>query len=524
MLDDILPNMGVCALVEGRQVAVFRVDDGVYALDNTDPASGANVLSRGIVGDLRGELVVASPLFKQHYSLTTGRCLEDPEKFVGVYPAHVQDGRVCVNVRAHQPQRAKKRRRLVVIGNGMAGMRTVEELLTLAPNEYEIVVFGAEPHGNYNRILLSPVLSGEKRAEDIVLHAPEWYAEHGVKLHAGDPIVAIDRRRRLVKSQKGIELSYDRLLLATGSNPILLPIPGIDSKGVITFRDLADVEAMLAAARRGRRAVVIGGGLLGLEAANGLLSRGMAVTVVHLCETLMERQLDAAAAALLRASLASRGIEFRMPAQTMEIVYAARADGAPSGEAEGTFPGLLVRLADGSELPADVVVMAVGVRPNITLARATGLRCDRGVLVNDTLQTYDPSVYAVGECVQHRNVTFGLVAPLWEQARVCATHLAELGVSRYRGSLPATQLKVTGIELYSAGDFQNAGRDEDLVLRDPARQVYKRLVIRDNKLRGAVLFGDASAGPWYFEMMEKGRDVTAIRDELLFGPTPPTEP
>ncbi|HEU4623576.1 MAG TPA: nitrite reductase small subunit NirD [Steroidobacteraceae bacterium] len=507
-LDDILPDMGACALLEGRQIALFRVNDAVYALDNRDPASGANVLARGIVGDIKGELVVASPLYKHHYSLTTGRCLEDPEKSVNVYAARVVAGRVEIDVAAPQPVRRKTRRRLVVVGNGMAGMRTVEELLALAPNEYEIVVFGAEPHGNYNRILLSPVLAGEKRAEDIVLHAPEWYVEHGVKLHAGDPIVAIDRRKRLVKSQRGIELSYDRLLLATGSTPIVLPIPGVDSKGVITFRDLADVEAMLAAAKPGRKAVVIGGGLLGLEAANGLLSRGMSVTVVHLFETLMERQLDAAAAALLRASLASRGIVFKMPAQTTAILG--------SGAVEG------VRFADGSELPADLVVMAVGVRPNVELARAAGLRCDRGILVNDTLQSYDPSIYAVGECVQHRNVTFGLVAPLWEQARVCATHLAELGVSGYRGTLPATQLKVTGIELYSAGDFQSAGDGEDIVLRDPARQIYKRLVIRDNKLRGAVLFGDASAGPWYFEMMASGRDVGSIRDELLFGPdTPP---
>jgi len=506
-LDDILPDMGVCASIGGRQVALFRVKNSVYALDNTDPASGANVLSRGIVGDIRGELVVASPLYKHHYSLTTGRCVEDGEKFVNVYPVSVRDDCVSVNIGAHQPLR-KTKRRLVVIGNGMAGMRAVEELLALAPNEYEIVVFGAEPHGNYNRILLSPVLSGEKRAEDIVLNSRDWYAQNRITLHTGDPVVAIDRRQRKVKSKLGIELSYDRLLLATGSNPIMLPVPGVDLPGVITFRDLADVETMLAAAKLGRKAVVIGGGLLGLEAANGLLTRGMDVTVVHLFETLMERQLDAAAATLLRASLTSRGIHFKMPAQTAAICGESAVEG--------------VRFADGSEIEADLVVMAVGVRPNISLARETGLRCDRGVLVNDTMQTYDPAIYAVGECVQHRNVTFGLVAPLWEQARVCATHLAELGVSTYRGTLPATQLKVTGIELYSAGDFSNIGNDEDIVLRDPARQVYKRLVIRDNKLRGAVLFGDASAGPWYFEMMAKGHDVAAIRDELLFGPPPGT--
>ena len=502
-LTEILHGAGVCALVEGRQIAVFRVGEEVYALSNRDPASDANVLSRGIVGDLKGELVVASPIYKHHYSLMTGQCQEDPGLYVDVFPAQVIDGHVMVDIRAPQPRRHGKRR-LVVVGNGMASMRVVEELLKHSPDAYEIVVFGAEPHGNYNRILLSPVLAGEKKADEIVLHSPEWYAEHGVTLHAGDPVVSIDRRKRVVKSLLGVEVAYDRLLLATGSQPIVLPVPGATLPGVVTFRDLADVEAMVAAAGRGRRAVVIGGGLLGLEAANGLRARGMDVTVVHLLDTLMERQLDAAAASLLRASLASRGITFKMPAQTAELVGEDRVRA--------------VRFKDGSEVEADLVVMAVGVRPNIALARAVGLQCERGVLVDDTLQTFDPSIYAVGECVQHRKVTFGLVAPLWEQARVCALHLAERGMSRYRGSLPATQLKVTGIELYSAGEFHGTEHAEDIVLRDPGRHIYKRLIVRDNKLRGAVLFGDASAGPWYAELIEAGKDVAELRDRLLFGP------
>jgi len=502
-IDEILPGAGVCALIDGRQVAIFRVGAQVYAISNRDPASNANVLSRGLVCDLKGELVVASPIYKHHYSLMTGRCQEDPDLYVDVFPARVVDGHVMVNVRAPQPRRYGKRR-LVVVGNGMAGMRVVEELLKHSPDAYEIVVFGAEPHGNYNRILLSPVLAGEKKAEEIVLHSPEWYAEHDVTLHAGDPVVAIDRRKRLVKSQRGVEVTYDRLLMATGSQPIVLPIPGADLPGVVTFRDLADVETMLAASACGKRAVVIGGGLLGLEAANGLRVRGMDVTVVHLLDTLMERQLDAAAAALLRASLASRGLTFKMPAQTAELV--------------GEDHVRAVRFKDGSEVLADLVVMAVGVRPNIALARSAGIQCERGVLVDDTLQTFDPSVYAVGECVQHRKVTFGLVAPLWEQARVCALHLAERGTSRYRGSLPATQLKVPGIELYSAGEFHDAEHAEDIVLRDPGRHVYKRLIVRDNKLRGAVLFGDASAGPWYAELIEAGKDVASLRDRLIFGP------
>lgn len=502
-IEDILPQSGVCALVGGRQIAVFRVGEALYALDNIDPASGASVLSRGIVGDLKGETVVASPLYKQHYSLQTGRCLEDPGESVNVYPVRSMDGRVWVSV---EPRNAERpgRRRLIVVGNGMAGMRTVEELLRLAPDAYDITVFGAEPHGNYNRILLSPVLAGEQRQEDIILHGPQWYAEHRVRLHADDPVVEIDRRRRLVRSRQGVEAGYDRLLLATGSTPIILPIPGKSFPGVVTFRDLADVESMLRASRQYRKAAVIGGGLLGLEAANALAKRGMEVTVVHLLPTLMERQLDAPAAALLRAALEARGLNFRMPARTVAVLGENRATG--------------LEFEDGSRLAADLIVMAAGVRPNIELASRAGLRCERGVLVDDTLQTFDPSVYAVGECVQHRNTVFGLVAPLWEQARVCAAHLAEVGVRRYHGSLTATQLKVAGIEVYSAGDVAESAGGESLVLRDHRSGIYKRLVVRDNRLQGVVLYGDASLGSWYFELMASGADVGPLREQLLFGP------
>lgn len=501
-LNEVLPQAGVCALIDGRQIAVFRVDDWVFAIDNKDPASGANVLSRGIVGDIKGERVVASPLYKHHYSLISGRCLEDAGISVKVYPARVADGHIWVKSEP-QPQVRRVRRRLIVIGNGMAGMRTVEELLQLAPDAYDITVFGAEPHGNYNRILLSPLLAGEKERDEIITHPLKWYAQHGVTLHAGDPVTDIDRRRRLVQSASGLEVPYDRLLIATGSKPVVLPLPGKHLAGVVTFRDLADVEAMLDAARHNRNAVVIGGGLLGLEAANALVCRGMDVTVVHLLPTLMERQLDASAAELLKATLEARGLKFRMPAKTAAILGEDRVSG--------------VRFDDGTELEADLIIMAIGVRPNIELAQRAGLRCERGILVDDTLQTFDPGIYAVGECVQHRNSTFGLVAPLWEQARVCATHLAEVGVSRYRGTLPSTHLKVTGIDVYSAGDFAAAEGTEMLVLRDPRRGIYKRLVIRDNTLRGAVLYGDASDGAWYFELMNERRDLTTLRDRLLFG-------
>lgn len=392
---------------------------------------------------------------------------------------------------------------LVLVGNGMAGMRTVEELLKLAPGLHEITVFGAEPHGNYNRIMLSPVLAGEKKAEDIVLHSRDWYKANGITLHAGDPVVRLDRIRRTVHSQSGLEVHYDRLLLATGSRPFIVPVPGHELPGVVGFRDLADVDTMLQAATIGRHAVVIGGGLLGLEAANGLKRRGMDVTVVHVTDSLMNQQLDKHASLLLKAALEVKGLRFMLEAHTAEITGNGRVAG--------------VRFRDGIEIPADLVVMAAGVRPNITLARDSGLHCERAIVVDDTLQTYDPRVYAVGECVQHRSATFGLVAPIWEQARVCAAHLAGTGHRRYVQEASATRLKVTGVELYSAGDFAGGKGSEDLVLRDPRRGVYKRLVLSDNRLSGAVLYGDVQDGPWYFDLIRSRADVRQIRSRLLFG-------
>lgn len=394
--------------------------------------------------------------------------------------------------------------RLVVIGNGMAGIRTVEELLKLDPDGYRITVFGAEPHGNYNRILLSPVLAGEKRFEDIVTHDRAWYARQGIALLAGKPAVGIDRARRVVVAQDGQEVAYDRLLIATGSRPFVIPVPGHRLPGVIAFRDIHDVEAMLAAARSHRHAVVIGGGLLGLEAANGLLRQGMSVTVVHVNDRLMERQLDQPAARLLKAALEKRGMRFLLEANTAGIV--------------GHEHVTAVRFQDGSEIAADLVVMAVGIRPNVDLAKAAGLHVERAIVVDDTLQTAtDPRIYAVGECVQHRKSVYGLVAPLWEQARVCAAHLAGLGHRRYGGSVTATRLKVTGIDLYSAGDFIGGPDTEDLLLRDPGRSVYKRLVLKDNRIVGVVLYGEVGDGPWYFELMQAGRDIGPLRQRLLFG-------
>jgi len=385
----------------------------------------------------------------------------------------------------------------------MAGMRTVEELLQLAGGLYDITVFGAEPYGNYNRILLSMLLSGEKATDEIMLNTPEWYAQHGIVLHSGDPVVAIDRRRKRIRSRRGLELHYDRLLIATGSRPRIIPVPGRDLPGVIGFRNIDDVEHMLEAARAYKRAAVIGGGLLGIEAANGLSRRGMRVTLIHRTDSLLNQQLNTDAARLLARNLEARGLELRLNAETVALYGGERVEG--------------VELTDGSRIDADLVVMAVGVRPDIALAKSCGLYCESGIVVDDTLQTYDPYIYAVGECVQHRRLTFGLVAPVWEQAHVCASHLARFGHRRYRSVQTATKLKVTGIDLYSAGDFIGGAGTEDLVLRDPRRGVYKRLVLKGNQIVGAVLYGDAKDGGWYFELIQSGTDITPIRDRLLFG-------
>ena len=393
--------------------------------------------------------------------------------------------------------------RLVLIGNGMAGVRTLEEVLKLAPDAFDITVFGAEPYGNYNRILLSPVLAGEKTIGEIMLNDDTWYAQHGITLHKGKKVAQIDRIKRVVIADDGTSAPYNRLLLATGSNPFVIPVPGCDLPGVITFRDIYDVDRMLEASTKYKHAVVIGGGLLGLEAANGLKQRGMHVTVVHLTSSLMERQLDVVAGALLKKSLEERGLQFLMTTSTEAIVGDARVKG--------------VRFKGGLEVAADLVVMAVGIRPNTDLAKASGLHCERGVVVSDTMQTYDPRIYAVGECVQHRGTAYGLVAPLFEQAKVCANHLAQLGYARYEGSMTSTKLKVTGIDLFSAGDFTGNDSTEDIVLKDAARGVYKKIVLKDNKIQGAVMYGDTGDGAWYFQLMRDGTDVSDFRENLLFG-------
>ena len=413
-------------------------------------------------------------------------------------------GKPCPPSTAEKVDKMNKPK-LVMVGNGMAGVRALEELFKLAPDAYHVTVFGAEPHPNYNRILLSPVLAGEQTLDEIILNPLSWYQEHGITLHLNRKVTRIDRQRRVVIADDGTEAEYDRLLLATGSNPFILPIPGKDLDGVIGYRDIHDTNSMIDAAARYRHAVVIGGGLLGLEAANGLKLRGMDVTVVHLSDWLLERQLDRTAGKLLQTSLEARGLKFLLPKHTAELL------GGEDGRVKA------VRFKDGEEIPADLVVMAAGIRPNATLAEESGLYCNRGVVVNDTMQTYDPRIYAVGECANHRGIAYGLVAPLYEQARVVANHLAGFGIAKYQGSVTSTKLKVTGIDLFSAGEFMGGGNTEEILLSDPMGGVYKKLVIQDNKLVGACLYGDTSDGAWYFQLIREGHDIHEMRDHLMFG-------
>lgn len=392
--------------------------------------------------------------------------------------------------------------RLVVVGNGMAGMRVIEELLKMAPEHYEITVFGDEPRPNYNRILLSPVLSGEMPFDDTILNTWDWYRDNGITLHVGRPITGIDRSRREVLTADGPAARYDRLLLALGSHPFIPDISGASLPGVMTYRTIQDVEVMQALPA-GAKAVVIGGGLLGLEAAYGLLAQGVAVTVVHRHPWLLERQMDRVGGDLLLKSLIERGLCFCLSSETEALLGSDHVHG--------------VRLKDGRVLEADLVVFAVGIRPQMTIARQAHLHCERGIVVDDTLQTYDPRIYAVGECVQHRGQTYGLVAPLFEQAKVAANHLAQYGRLRYTGSLTSTKLKVTGISLFSAGDFAGGAGCEEVSLLDPASGIYKKVVLRDRKVAGVLLYGDTSLGPWLFQLLREGTDTANLRDNLLFG-------
>jgi nitrite reductase (NADH) large subunit len=393
--------------------------------------------------------------------------------------------------------------KLVIIGNGMATGRMLEHLLDREPGRYQTTIFNAEPRVNYDRIMLSPVLSGEKDYEEIIIHDDGWYIKNSIALYKGHKIVAIDRVAKTVVSDHGALEAYDKLVIATGSMPLIIPVPGHDLPGVLTYRDLDDVNAMLIAAQSRDKAVVIGGGLLGLEAAAGLAARGMDVTVLHLMPTLMERQLDPSAGYLLKRAVEERGIKVVTKANTRAILGKDGVEG--------------VRLADGTIIPATLVVMASGIRPSAGLARDAGLEVNRGVLVDAGMRTSDADILAIGECAEVGGHVYGLVAPLYEMARVAAAQLCADGAASFVHNDTPTKLKVTGIELFSLGDSVDDDDRQEIVFRDAAAGVYKRLTIKDNRIIGAVLFGETSDGAWFNDLKNKELDISEMRDTLIFG-------
>ncbi|MFL5050296.1 MAG: NAD(P)/FAD-dependent oxidoreductase [Xanthobacteraceae bacterium] len=392
---------------------------------------------------------------------------------------------------------------LVVIGNGMAATRFVAELTSRALGRYAVAIVGEEPRLAYNRVLLSSVLAGEVERNDIVLKSASWWRERGVTVLYGHAAVAIDPQIRRVRLANGATLPYSKLVLATGSRPIRLAVPGMDLRGVLTFRDLGDVAAIEAAAAAGRKAVVIGGGLLGLEAAYGLAKAGAQVTVLHLMDRLMERQLDGKAAAMLKRAIERKGIAVELEAATAALRGPGRVEA--------------VELTDRRSIAADLVVVAIGIRANVELARGAGLKIDRGIVVDDGLATSSAGIHAIGECAEHRGVCYGLVEPAHEQATVLARRLAGDPVAAYPGSVVATNLKVSGVNVFSAGDLVGAPGTESIVLHDPGLDTYKKLVIADDRLVGAVLYGDTEDGLWYLDLIRSGVSIERFRDDLVFG-------
>jgi len=395
------------------------------------------------------------------------------------------------------------KKKLVMIGNGMAGMRAIEELLEANPDMFDITIFGAEKYPNYNRIMLSPVLAGDTTIDDIILNDEQWYADNGITLHLGTRIKEIQRGYNKVIAEDGTETEYNNLIIATGSNPFIIPIPGHDKKGVLTFRDIDDCDAIFEAAKTYKKAAVIGGGLLGLEAAKGLLHLGMDVTVIHDQATLMNMQLDSVAGEMLRADLEKQGMKFKVSTLTTEITGEDRVTG--------------LQFKDGSSLDCDLLIMAVGIRPNIAIAKDSGLFCNRGIVVNDYMQSVtDASVYSVGECAEHRGIAYGLVAPLFEQAKTLAYMITGQGLKAYEGSVVSTKLKISGVDVFSAGDFMGSPGADVIELMDKVGGVYKKMVLEDDRIKGVVMFGDTADGPTFFQWMQDSKDVAEQRSKLLF--------
>ncbi|CAG7628111.1 nitrite reductase large subunit NirB [Paenibacillus allorhizosphaerae] len=393
------------------------------------------------------------------------------------------------------------KQRLVLIGNGMAGVNTIEHLLKLSPQKYDITVFGSEPYPNYNRIMLSYVLAGEATAQDIYLNTYEWYSDNGIRLYTGHTVTDIDAEARTVTTDQGVTVPYDKLVLATGSNPFMLPLQGADKEGVMAYRTIQDCEKMIEASRTYKKAVVIGGGLLGLEAARGFLNLGMKVDVVHLMDAIMERQLDRTASEMLKNALEEQGMNFLLGKQSEEIIGDARVTG--------------LKFKDGTSTDADLIVMAVGIRPNVELAKKTGIETAPGIVVSDYMETSIPDIYAVGECATHRGITYGLVAPLYEQGAVLAKVLAGADTAPYEGSLLYTKLKVSGVDVFSGGEFADAPDTKAIRIHDDFSGIYKKVVIRDNKIIGAVLFGDTSEGSRLMQMIRAGADISGMEKTAI---------
>jgi nitrite reductase (NADH) large subunit len=391
---------------------------------------------------------------------------------------------------------------LIIVGNGMAAARLVDELAARGLGRYAIAVIGAEPRLAYNRVLLSSLLAGEAKAPDIELKPAHWWRDRGVTLRYGCAATAVEPVARMITLADGKQLAFSKLVFATGSQPIRLPIPGMHLDGVFTFRDVGDVETIMTATRAAARVVVIGGGLLGLEAAHGLVKAGADVTLVHLMDRLMERQLDAGAAAMLKRVTEANGIRVLLEAETARVAGTNRVEA--------------VELRDGRTIAADTVVAAVGIRPNAELARSAEIKVGRGIVVDDHLETSASGIYAIGECAEHRGICYGLVEPAYEQARILADRLCGKGAT-YSGSILATNLKVSGVQVFSAGDFDDRTGTERIVLADPGLGTYKKLLIADGRLVGAVLFGDTADGLWYLELIRAGAPIAGFRDDLMFG-------
>ncbi|MFD0672523.1 nitrite reductase large subunit NirB [Cohnella sp. GCM10027633] len=395
------------------------------------------------------------------------------------------------------------KRKLVMVGNGMAGVAFVEQLLKLNPGKYEITIIGAEPHPNYNRIMLSSVLAGDAEMKDIVLNDWDWYRDNHIMLHVGHAVTKLDAEKKTVHTDQGLAVEYDELVLATGSLPFMLPLPGADKEGVIAFRDIKDCNAMIETSKKYKKAIVIGGGLLGLEAARGLLNLNMEVSVVHIFNYLMERQLDPTGSKMLQEELERQGMKFLLEKQSDLILGKKRVTG--------------LRFKDGTQEDADLIVMAVGIKPNVQLAKDAGIEVNRGIVVNDVMATSVPGIYSLGECAEHRGIVYGLVAPLYEQGAVLAKHLAGSETSGYAGSVLSTKLKVSGVNVFSAGRFTDEPGTRALRVQDDLSGIYKKVVFQEGKVVGAVLFGDTAESSKLFSLIRSGEDMTGRERETLFG-------